>query len=54
MRALINQGGILEQYMDVLAGRSDYKNFARWMAPRLPLGILRTLTIGGSGRGAVR
>ena len=55
LRALINQGCILERYMDVLAGRSDYKKFARWMLPRLPLSILRTLVpINGLGRGSVR
>jgi hypothetical protein len=56
LRALISQEEVLDSYMDVLAGRSDYKKFSRWMAPRLPLSILRNIgpIIKGLGRGEVR
>jgi arylsulfatase A-like enzyme len=37
------QEDVLDRYIEIAAARRTYKNFVRWLVPRLPLDILRII-----------
>ncbi len=43
LRMLAGQEEVLDRYIEIPAARRSYKDFMRWLAPRLPLSLLRAL-----------
>jgi len=43
MRILTCQNEVLDRYIEIAAAKNSYKNFLRWLAPRLPWSILRAI-----------
>ena len=43
LRILACQEEVLDRYIEIAAARISYKDFMRWLVPRLPLSLLRTL-----------
>ena len=43
LRLLAGQEEVLDRYIEIPAARRSYKDFMRWLAPRLPLSLLRAL-----------
>jgi geranylgeranyl reductase family protein len=42
-RILTSQEEVLERYIDIATPRTNYREFMRWLLPRLPIRILRAL-----------
>jgi len=34
---------ILDRYIDIAAARISYKDFIRWLVPRIPMSLLRAI-----------
>ncbi len=43
LRLLAGQEEVLDRYIEIPAARRSYRDFMRWLAPRLPLSLLRAL-----------
>ncbi|MCX6678476.1 MAG: geranylgeranyl reductase family protein [Methanothrix sp.] len=43
LRILACQEEVLDRYIEIAAARMSYKDFMRWLVPRLPISLLRTL-----------
>jgi geranylgeranyl reductase family protein len=43
LRILACQEEVLDMYIEIAAAKISYKDFMRWLLPRLPLSLLRTL-----------
>ncbi len=43
LRIMACQEEVLDRYIEIAAARISYKDFMRWLVPRLPLSLLRTL-----------
>ncbi|OPY54397.1 MAG: Digeranylgeranylglycerophospholipid reductase [Methanosaeta sp. PtaU1.Bin112] len=43
MRILACQEEVLDRYIEIAAAKISYKDFIRWLLPRLPMNLLRTL-----------
>jgi flavin-dependent dehydrogenase len=43
LRLLAGQEEVLDRYIEIPAARRSYRDFMRWLAPRLPLRLLREL-----------
>jgi geranylgeranyl reductase family protein len=43
LRILACQEDVLDRYIEIAAARISYRDFMRWLIPRLPINLLRTL-----------
>jgi len=43
LRIMASEEEILDKYIDIAAARISYKDFMRWLIPRIPLSILRSI-----------
>jgi geranylgeranyl reductase family protein len=43
LRILACQEEVLDRYIEIAAAKMSYKDFMRWLLPRLPMSLLRTL-----------
>jgi geranylgeranyl reductase family protein len=43
LRILACQEEVLDRYIEIAAAKTSYKDFMRWLVPRLPISLLRTL-----------
>jgi hypothetical protein len=43
LRIMACQEEVLDRYIEIAAARISYKDFMRWLVPRLPLSLLRTM-----------
>ncbi|HUJ17654.1 MAG TPA: geranylgeranyl reductase family protein [Nitrospirota bacterium] len=46
IRIFFDNKGPLERYLEIAAGNSDYRHFARWIAPRVPYYLLSSFLRG--------
>ncbi len=43
LRILASQEEVLDRYIEIAAAKISYRDFMRWLLPRLPMNLLRTL-----------